>query len=40
MALHERAAALGKRSRAGSSAATQELEELVAGLVDSTTPRC
>ena len=32
VALHERAAALGKRSRAGSSAATQELEELVAGL--------
>ena len=32
VALHERAASLGKRSRAGSSAATQELEELVAGL--------
>ena len=32
VALHERAAELGKRSRAGSSAATRELEELVAGL--------
>src|SRR5215217_2804254 len=30
--LHERAAALGKRSRAGDDAATQALEELVAGL--------
>ena len=30
--LHERASALGKRSRAGSSAATRELEELVAAL--------
>jgi phosphoenolpyruvate carboxylase len=32
VALHERAAELGKRSRAGNSAATRELEELVAGL--------
>src|SRR5215210_8220392 len=32
VALHERAAALGKRSRAGDHAATRELEELVAGL--------
>jgi phosphoenolpyruvate carboxylase len=30
--LHDRAAALGKRSRAGSHAATRELEELVASL--------
>jgi phosphoenolpyruvate carboxylase len=32
VALHERAAALGKRSRAGDAGATRELEELVAGL--------
>jgi phosphoenolpyruvate carboxylase len=32
VALHERAAALGKRSRAGDHAATRALEELVAGL--------
>ena len=32
VALHERAAALGKRSRAGDHAATRELEELVAEL--------
>ena len=32
VALHERAAALGKRSRAGDHAATRELEELIAGL--------
>ena len=32
VALHERAAALGKRSRAGEHAATRELEELVAAL--------
>src|SRR5215208_6559011 len=30
--LHDRASALGKRSRAGSHAATRELEELVASL--------
>ena len=38
--LHERAAALGKRSRAGDHAATRALEELVAGARRSTTPRC
>ena len=32
VALHERAAALGKRSRAGDHGATRELEELVAAL--------
>src|SRR3954466_14111411 len=32
VALHERAAALGKRSRAGDHGATRALEELVAGL--------
>ena len=39
VALHERAAALGKRSRSGDHGATRELEELVARS-RSTTPRC